>query len=295
MSKTAQKALSVFVSATLVFGMVPTYAFATTDLDAGADSASQESHSLAEDPASPDSEEGEASDDGVSATLSVSLDEGDDPIESNEANADSSNVEAAPQSIGSVDSYDQFVDSLVSLEGYARAYAQEHEGEDANSLIINFIRTGVTRYTTSNWTTFCGPENTTFTGYVAEQDAANGTSATALRDLKTFSLPNGDEVDFGHMFGCLDMAWHTKNQGTADRGSWAGDLSDLIWLVSTTGIEQGTVDQMADVIRTDSTRYFLHALDTGGHSFSSTDLYGDLDSLYILRSIESGASITSAV
>ena len=295
MSKTAQKALSVFVSATLVFGMVPTYAFATTGLDAGADSASQESHGLAEDPASPDSEEGEASDDGVSATLSVSLDEGDDPIESNEANADSSNVEAAPQSIGSVDSYDQFVDSLVSLEGYARAYAQEHEGEDANSLIINFIRTGVTRYTTSNWTTFCGPENTSFTGYVAEQDAANGTSATALRDLKTFTLPNGDEVDFGHMFGCLDMAWHTKNQGTADLGSWAGDLSDLIWLVSTTGIEQGTVDQMADVIRTDSTRYFLHALDTGGHSFSSTDLYGDLDSLYILRSIESGASITSAV
>ena len=52
---------------------------------------------------------------------------------------------------------------------------------------------------------------------------------------------------------------------------------------------------MADVIRTDSTRYFLHALDTGAHSFSSTDLYGDLDSLYILRSIESGASITSAV
>ena len=68
--------------------------------------------------------------------------------------------------------YTDFLSSLTTLEGYADAYAREHSGEDATALVINYIRCGVEKYTSSTWTTFCGPENTAFTGYVSEQDAA---------------------------------------------------------------------------------------------------------------------------
>ena len=196
----------------------------------------------------------------------------------------------------SVSSYQDFLTDLTALETYADAYVKEHSGEDAYGLIINYIRTGVERYTTSAWTTFCGPENTAFVTYVADQDKANATSAEALRNLQNFTLPNGNEVDFGHMFGCMDMSYHTKNQNTEDLGSWAGDLCDLVWLVQTTGIDSGTVDEMADKIRTENDKYFLYTAPiTGGHSFSQTDFYGDMDAYYLLQNMSSGTSLSKLI
>ena len=194
----------------------------------------------------------------------------------------------------SVQTYDEFLNDLTVLENYSSSYVNEHGGEDEYALIINYIRSGVERYTSSAWTTFCGPENTSFINYIANKDAENGTSASALRNIEQFTLPNGDEVDFGHMFGCMDMAYHTKNQDTADLGSWAGDLCDLLWLVTTTGIQTGTVDEMADIIRTENDKYFLHAVSSeGGHSFSQTDFYGDLDSTYVLKSMENNTPLST--
>ena len=153
--------------------------------------------------------------------------------------------------------YTDFLSSLTTLEGYADAYAREHSGEDATALVINYIRCGVEKYTSSTWTTFCGPENTAFTGYVSEQDAANGTNAVALRSLEVFTVPNGNEVDFAHMFGAMDMSYHTGNQSTADLGSWAGDICDLLQLTTNAGVT-GTVEEMAEEIRTNNNKYFLY-------------------------------------
>ena len=111
------------------------------------------------------------------------------------------------------------------------------------------------KYTSGTWTTFCGPENTAFVNFVAQQDEANGTFAAKLRSLDKFTLPNGDEVEFAHMFGAMDMAYHTGNQKTADLGSWAGDICDLVQLTTNAGIS-GTVEEMAEEIRTKNDRYF---------------------------------------
>lgn len=137
--------------------------------------------------------------------------------------------------------YSDFLASLTVLEEYADVYAREHSGEDATALVINYIRTGVEKYTSGAWTAFCGPENTNFSGYVAEQDTANSTTAGILRSLNEFKLPNGDAVDFAHMFGAMDMAYHTGNQSTADLGSWAGDICDLLQLTTNAGVT-GTVE-----------------------------------------------------
>lgn len=191
--------------------------------------------------------------------------------------------------------YTDFLSSLTTLEGYADAYAREHSGEDATALVINYIRCGVEKYTSSTWTTFCGPENTAFTGYVSEQDAANGTNAAAVRSLEVFTVPNGNEVDFAHMFGAMDMAYHTGNQSTADLGSWAGDICDLLQLTTNAGVT-GTVEEMAEEIRTNNNKYFLYDNpDPEVHSFGILDLYGDLDAFYILKKIGTGVTISSVM
>ena len=187
--------------------------------------------------------------------------------------------------------YADFLSSLTVLERYADEFVREHPDEESIALVINYIRCGVEKYTTGTWNTFCGEEKTLFTNYVASQDKANGTNAGRLRHLNVFTLPNGDEVDFAHMFGCMDMAYHTKNQSTADLGSWAGDICDLLQLTSNAGVN-GTVEEMAEEIRTDNDHYFLYD-DPNGHSFGRLDLYADLDAQYILARITDGLSISS--
>ena len=105
-----------------------------------------------------------------------------------------------------VNSYDEFITDLTCLEKYANEYVSEHPNEDTAALVINYVRSGVEKYTSGTWTTFCGPENTAFVNFVAQQDEANGTFAAKLRSLDKFTLPNGDEVEFAHMFGAMDMA-----------------------------------------------------------------------------------------
>ena len=194
-----------------------------------------------------------------------------------------------------VNSYDEFITDLTCLENYANEYVSEHPNEDTAALVINYVRSGVEKYTSGTWTTFCGPENTAFVNFVAQQDEANGTFAAKLRSLDKFTLPNGDEVEFAHMFGAMDMAYHTGNQKTADLGSWAGDICDLVQLTTNAGIS-GTVEEMAEEIRTKNDRYFLYDHpDPEVHSFGILDLYGDLDAFYILRKLSLNGSISSVM
>ena len=197
-------------------------------------------------------------------------------------------AESAPEPITA---YKDFIDSLTTLETYASAFVREHPEEEAVALVINYIRCGVEKYTSGTWTTFCGPENKMFTGYVAEQDAENNTSAGRLRSLGEFTLPNGDTVEFAHMFGAMDMSYHTKIQSTADLGSWAGDICDLVQLTTNGGVT-GTVEEMAEEIRTNNDKYFLHDV-PDAHSFGILDLYGDLDAFYILKKLDGSTTISA--
>ena len=189
-----------------------------------------------------------------------------------------------------ITAYSDFLSCLKELEIYASQYALEHPGEDSVALVINYIRTGVAKYTSSSWSTFCGPENTAFVNYVAAQEGSRE-GAQRLRELREFSLPNGDAVDFAHMFGCMDMAYHSGIQKTADLGSWAGDICDLVQLTTNAGVT-GTVEEMAEEIRTNNDKYFLYD-DPDAHSFGRLDLYGDLDAFYILKKLPEGRSISA--
>ena len=229
---------------------------------------------------------------------------------------DEPELEAEPESddtadepvLPEVSDYASFLSCFKVLEEYANAYAAEN-GEDANALIINYIRTGVERYTSGTWEMVCGKENTAFTAYVSEQDAANGTSASALKRIQNFTLPNGDPADLGHVFGAMDVANYAKVQGMtdavvlarADMGSWAGDITDLMYCAENVDIAdkvdttETDVDTLAANLRTRYLGVPYSTLNEVDHSFTDTDLYGDMDTFYLTTEMNRGGVALSTI
>ena len=211
--------------------------------------------------------------------------------------------------VTAVSDYATFLSCFKALEGYAKTYAEKNAGEDANALIINYIRTGVERYTSGTWEMVCGKENTAFTAYVSEQDTANNTSASALKNLGNFTLPNGNKVDLGHVFGAMDVANYAKVQGMtdavvqarADMGSWAGDITDLMYCAENVDIAdkvdttETDVDTLAANIRARYLGVDYGTLNSVDHSFTDTDLYGDMDAFYLTTEMNRGGVALSTI
>ena len=174
----------------------------------------------------------------------------------------------------SVTNYDDFIAELKVLETYAEEYAKAVQ-RDPGELVLNFIRTGVERYQDSEWTTLAGQEITGFTNYVKEQDNANGTTVMKLRNIVTdnFILPNGNQADFGHMFGCMNISY--VNKGSADLSGWAGDLCDLLRYCAEQNIT-GTVEEMTAYIREN-----CFGVDAS-QAFGWDDFWGDMDAYYLI-------------
>ena len=179
-----------------------------------------------------------------------------------------------------VEDYATFLAELKVLEGYAVEFAASNSKySDPNLLVANFIRTGVDRYNDGNWKTLAGEEITVFTSYVEEQDQSNGTTAMRLRNIvvSNFILPNGNQTDFGHMFGTMNISYVTNVQ-SADLGGWAGDICDLLTYSHNHGnVPAGTIDEMTAYILENC--FGVDAKDAMGWD----DFYGDMDAFYLSR------------
>lgn len=187
---------------------------------------------------------------------------------------------------GSVSTYEEFLSDFKILETYAEEYAAS-VFRDPGELVLNFIRTGVERYQDDNWTTLAGVEIVGFTNYVAQKDAETGSSVMDLRDIKieNFYLPNDNQTDFGHMFGCMNISYVAP--GSADLSGWAGDICDLLQY-SVSQLEDinlntdGTVEDMAEYIR----EYCFGVNATGAYGWD--DFYGDMDAYYLVSEYKKG-------
>ena len=191
-----------------------------------------------------------------------------------------------------IDNYQDFITNLALLEELAYVYVQEHPGKDPLELVIKYIRTGVDRYNSGSWGIMAGYENADFATFVSEMvDSVNSEieneedllKVTGLKNIENFTLPNGDTVDFGHMFGTMDITYHNNgSMNHADVGGWAGDVVDLLSASDRHGAS-GTVEEMALYIREN-----ILGSDLAGEDdkFSQTDIYGDLDALYIMTTLE---------
>ena len=208
--------------------------------------------------------------------------------EGNQEEEASNGMDTSEQSV--VLDYNSFLSALKVLEGYANDYAIANDA-DATELAINYIRTGIEKYNTDSWAILAGAENTGFTSYVAVQDTEKGTNAPGLRGIENFVIPNGQTVEFAHMFGALNIAYYNDNATeNADFGSWAGDIVDLMEYangkVSDTDVESMSQDILENYLGVD---------DPEGHSFGYLDIYGDLDSFYIMSQLSAGNQQLSSI
>ena len=187
-----------------------------------------------------------------------------------------------------VTNYADFMNDLKQLEVYAQEYAAGVK-RDPGELVLNFIRTGVERYQDDNWNTLAGYEIVGFTNHVQTKDSENGTSVMDLRDIviDEFYLPNGNQVDFGHMFGCMNISYVA--QGSADLSGWAGDICDLLQY-SVANLEDinkntdGTVESMAAYIQEN-----CFGVDATG-AFGWDDFWGDMDAYYLITEYKKGGT-----
>ena len=196
--------------------------------------------------------------------------------------------------------YETFLTNLQLLEEMAFAYIQQSPGKDPAALVIKYIRTGVDRYNSGSWGIMAGYEDAGFAKFVAEmedayncqvEDESQMICVSSLKDIASFTIPNGDTVDFGHMFGTMDITYH-NNFGInhADVAGWAGDLVDLLSTADRHNVT-GTVEEMVVDI---SDNYLCHAIPGESDQFSLTDMYGDLDGYYVMKVLE-GTTYESGV
>ena len=178
---------------------------------------------------------------------------------------------------GNSTTYAGFMADFKQLEIYADEYAAMIYGRDPGELVLNFIRTGVERYQDDNWETLAGQEIVGFTQYVEQEDAEHGTTAMNLKDIviDNFILPNGNQADFGHMFGCMNISY--INKGSADLSGWAGDICDLLqYSVNEGNVPSGTIDEMAAYILEN-----CFGVNASG-AYGWDDFYGDMDAYYFV-------------
>ena len=185
---------------------------------------------------------------------------------------------------GNVTNYADFLANFKQLEVYANEFGVQNN-MDPGELVLNFVRTGVDRYQTGNWETLAGKEITAFTEYVESKDAAKGTTVMNLRNIviRDFSLPNGNLVDFGHMFGTMNISYVASAIQSDDLAGWAGDLCDLFYYAKFSAtVPGGNVEEMASYILENC--FGVDADD----AFGMDDFYGDMDGYYLITEYQKG-------
>ncbi|MBR4282804.1 MAG: phosphodiester glycosidase family protein, partial [Clostridia bacterium] len=176
-------------------------------------------------------------------------------------------------------------------------YVQQYPAKDPVALVIKYIRTGVDRYNSGSWGIMAGHEDADFARFVTQiENEANANvtdgnyvAVTALKNIKNFKLPNGQNADIGHVFGSMDITYYNNfGLNHADVSGWAGDLVDLLEVASlevAAGRLSGDFEELVALI---GKNCFLTTIDLPNYpSFSKEDYDGDLDAYYIMNVLKS--------
>ena len=192
---------------------------------------------------------------------------------------------------GEVTTYDEFMKNLPILEEWAFEYAVKNNIEDPAALVIRYVRTGVDRYNSGSWEIMAGVDNSDFTDWVTKKELeindnaasdADKVNVTGLKNISNFDLPNGEHVDFGHMFGTIDISYTNPTSiNHADVAGFFGDTTDLLSTADRFDV-RGTVLEMTAEI---TEKYFCVPNMDWDDKFGKTDMLGDLDGYYLNREL----------
>lgn len=182
---------------------------------------------------------------------------------------------AAPRA--AAEEYDETLDRLDRLQQLATDYAADTE-DDPILLTLSYTRTG--DYNTAMWQLTAGARDTEFDSYVEEHDA----DLSALQGMNTVTLPNGQQIDFGHLLASMNLVYN----GLPITGSWGGDCMQLAQAYAGQASDAaGYADLMRDTFAIDD--------DGSTSKFGDQDLRADLDSVVVGSQLTKDSNIADAL
>ena len=163
---------------------------------------------------------------------------------------------------------------LGNLETYIKDYMKEksYNKTTLTHLIVSYIRLG--GYSTQEWTIAGGSIPDDLDAYIKSKDEEKGTTAQATQTYRDMVMPNGDKLDFVHMFAVMNGIEHGNSYSGqfAHLVGWGGDTEQLLEDIMN---EQGDVDSLMEIAKTNYFRI------KGG--FDEADLISDLDGPILLN------------
>ena len=177
------------------------------------------------------------------------------------------------------DDYDTTIDRLSRLQALAREFsASQSDTPDPIELTLAYTRVG--SYNTTIWQLIAGTRDPEFEAYVNSSDP----DVAALQDVTTVTLPNGENVDFGHLLASLNLVYN----GLPITGSWGGDCQELA---------QQYYGQASDAAGyAEAMRATFNIDDDGTLSkFGDQDLHADLDSVVVGSQVTKDTDLAEAL
>lgn len=177
------------------------------------------------------------------------------------------------------DDYDTTIDRLSRLQALAREFsASQSDTPDPIELTLAYTRVG--SYNTTIWQLTAGTRDPEFEAYVNSSDP----DVAALQDVTTVALPNGENVDFGHLLASLNLVYN----GLPITGSWGGDCQELA---------QQYYGQASDAAGyAEAMRATFNIDDDGTLSkLGDQDLHADLDSVVVGSQVTKDTDLAEAL
>ena len=171
------------------------------------------------------------------------------------------------------DNYEKMITDLENLENYIKQYITEksYTSSSLTHLITCYIRLGA--YTTTEWTAVGGEIPDDLASYITTKDEENGTSAQATQTYRDTLMPNGESIDFVHMFAVMNgiERGESYTSDAAHLVGWGGDTEQLLEDIMK---ETGDLEYLMNVAKENYFRV------KGG--FDEADLVSDLDGAILL-------------
>ena len=171
------------------------------------------------------------------------------------------------------DSFDQVMKDLENLEKYIKEYITEKSYTDSTltHLIVCYIRLGA--YTSTEWGIAGGSIPDDLASYISSKDEEKGTTAQKTQKYRDMVMPNGDKIDFVHMFAVMNGIEYGNSYSSnfAHLVGWGGDTEQLLEDIMN---NQGDLGSLMEIAKTNYFRI------KGG--FDEADLISDLDAPILL-------------
>ena len=170
-------------------------------------------------------------------------------------------------------SFEKVITDLENLENYIREYISEksYTAKSLTHLIVCYIRLGA--YSTTEWSIAGGTLPDDLVPYITSKDEEKGTSAQATQTYRDMEMPNGDPIDFVHMFAVMNGIEYgdSYTDQYAHLVGWGGDTEQLLEDIMN---EQGDIETLMEFAKTNYFRI------KGG--LDEADLISDLDAPILL-------------